>query len=222
MRFICVLGLLMLLPIQSAVADISWYLGLGGGITKLHSTDFASTSGLDGLLMVPTDSISSGEFTDNPLGWQFFGAVMFNENFGVMLKYNESGEGEDQWDTTTRIGTTPAVVTNYSTVGQMQVDGLTIYALQTIPFANKFEFTFEAGVTRQAMEFVWVTSPNPGSGLARQRITDDSVGFALGGVLRYKFFKHFAMSGEIEYINVDFDNAINKPIRYGANLEFHF
>jgi hypothetical protein len=211
---------LLLAPIQSAFAEISWYLGGGGAITKLETTDFASTAGL-GSGLGPGDSITTGEFSDSPLGWQVFVGVMFSENFGFSVKYNDSGTGNDQWFGTSMIDddmdpNTPPVTTDLTFNGESEMDGFTIYALQTIPFAEKFEFTFEGGFTRQDIKFAWSSTGNSGS------ISDDAFGFAVGGILRYKFFEHFALSGEVEYLNVDFSERFKKPLRFAANVEFHF
>jgi hypothetical protein len=219
-RLIYLSVLLLVAPIQSAVAEISWYLGGGGAITKLETVGFAGISGVD--IGLPTGTtVTTGNFSDSPLGWQLFVGVMFSENFGFSVKYSDSGKGEDQWTGTSTvqppgIPLPPAVDTNFPITGESEMDGFTVYALQTIPFAEKFEFTFEGGFTRQDVKFAWNSTANSGS------FSDDSYGFAVGGILRYKFLKHFAMSGEIEYLNVDFDNRFKKPLRFGANLEFHF
>jgi hypothetical protein len=235
MRFLCMAAVAVLVPIQSAVADISWYLGAGGGATKLESTIFGSNSGFNSALGSQGFSVSSEDFSDSPSSWQIFGGVMFNENFGLVVKYSDSGEGEDQWsgsaaesvDTDMDPNTPPVpVVTTYSFDGKAQVGGFTIYAAQTIPFAKRFEFTIEGGLTRQSLDFAWTSNrisgpPIPNDNFSRS-ISDDEWGWAIGSVLRYKFVKHFAMSGEVEYLATDFDGAIKNPVKYNVNLEFHF
>jgi hypothetical protein len=215
MRFIFLFGALLILPVHSAVAEISWYLGAGGAITKLESVGFSNVSGLDAGLG-PADSISSNEFKDDPLGWQVFGGVMFNENFGVVVKYNDSGVGKAQWTGSTTIGDTPPVTTVYTFDGEMEMKGYSLYAVQTVPFAKKFEFTVEGGVTHQELDWAWTSTAFSGS------VSKNETNIALGMILRYKFLKHFAISGEIEYLPIDFDGLIDKPLIYGANLELHF
>jgi hypothetical protein len=220
MRLIYLSGLLLLAPIQSAVAEISWYLGGGGAITKIETIDFVGISGV-GTGLPPSTTVTTGDFSDSPLGWQLFVGVMFSENFGFSVKYSDSGKGKDQWTGTSTFqpaGQPPPnpIVTNLSFDGESEMDGFTIYALQTIPFAEKFEFTFEGGFTRQDVKFAWNSTGSSGS------MSDDAFGFAVGGILRYKFLKHFAMSGEVEYLNVDFSDRFKKPLRFGANIEFHF
>jgi hypothetical protein len=219
-KFIYLSGLLLLAPIQSALAEISWFIGAGGAITKLETVDFSGSAGLGGGLG-PNDTVTGEEFSDSPLGWQIFGGVMFSENFGFSVKYNDSGTGQDQWSGTSTVDDdmdpmTPPVVTNIMFTGEAEMDGFTIYALQTVPFAKKFEFTFEGGFTFQDIKFAATSTSISGS------ISDDAFGFAVGGVLRYKFFEHFALSGEIEYLNIDFSDRFDKPLRFGANVEFHF
>ncbi len=81
MRLIYLSGLFLLAPIQSAVAEISWYLGGGGAITKIETTDFVGISGV-GTGLPPNTTVTTGDFSDSPLGWQLFVGVMFSENFG--------------------------------------------------------------------------------------------------------------------------------------------
>ena len=141
MRFIYIGGLLLLASVQSAVADTSWYLGVGGGVTGLRTAGFGSNSGLStGLPM--GDSVEAGEFSDTPSGWQIYGAFMLTENFGLLLKYSDSGDGKDLWNVNADIAANPPP-TSYTFAGEMKMDGFTVYALQTIPFANNFDFTIE-------------------------------------------------------------------------------
>jgi hypothetical protein len=225
----------VLAPIQWAVADISWYVGAGGSITTLESTFFGSNSGFGSALAPQGIAVSSEDFKDDPSGWQIFGGVMFNENFGLVVKYSDSGEGKDQWsgsaselvDTDMDPNTPPVpVVTTYSFDGKAQVDGWTIYAAQTIPFAKRFEFTIEGGLTRQSLDFAWTSNRISGPPIQNDNfsgsISDDEWGWAIGTILRYKFVKHFAMSGEVEYLATDFDDVIRNPMKYNVNLEFHF
>lgn len=220
MRFGFLLAVLFLLPVQSAVAEISWYIGAGGAITQLRSVDFSSVSGVNAGLPQGGTS-TSDEFKDDPLGWQVFGGVMFNENFGIVVKYNDSGDGKSQMSSQTSFDpdgdpTTPPIVTNFTFDSVMTMNGYSIYALQTIPFAKRFEFTVEGGLTRQELDWRWTSTSLSGS------VIEDDLSFAVGMLLRYKFVKHFALSGEIEYLGVDFGDLTEKPLKFGANLEFHF
>ena len=53
-------------------------------------------------------------------------------------------------------------------------------------------------------------------------IKRDDQGFAIGGIFRYKFLKFMAISGEVEYLTVDFGGLTERPLRFALNLEAHF
>ncbi len=229
--WVCFLGALLFLPIQSAVADMSWYLGAGGGWTKLKTNNFASVAGLNPVAPA-TGSVSSSEFSDSPFGWQVFGGLMFTENFGLVAKYSDSGKAKNQWPAVTDIdpdgpdvplgsGPLPSVQTSYDFTGEMQLDGFTIYATQIVPIGDKFAYGIEVGWTTQDIEFQWdstSTPPTPNTGVFKG---EDS-NFAFGALLRYKFLEHVAVSTEFEWLLVEFGGLIEKPIRLNVNLEVHF
>jgi len=229
-RCICLAVAVLLLPFQAAVADMSWYLGAGGGLTVLRTSDFASASGLNSGLGTG-DRAGSNEFNDSPFGWQVYGGAMFTENFGLVLKYSDSGKGKDRWNGFTEIDPDgpdvmgccpePPVTTNYDFVGEMQMDGFTIYAIQTVPLGDKFAYGIEVGWTKQDIEFTWDSTSNPStpnSGIVKT----DASGFAFGALMRYQFLKHVAVSTEFEWLLIDFGDLIDRPIKLSVNLEVHF
>lgn len=220
MRPYILLTVFLLAPVHAAMADLSWYLGAGGSLTGLQTRDFAGNSSLEASLD-PNQRLDSGNFKDSALGWQFFGGLMFSQYFGVSLKYADSGKAKAQWDgiltTTTDPGPPPInTETNVSFDGVMSVDGFTLYFIQTLPVTEKIEYTFEIGYSRQDVDFVWDSADIPGS------LSGDDSGFVLGGILRYKFLKHFAVSGEIEYSTLDFSGLIENPLKFSLNTEYHF
>jgi hypothetical protein len=213
MRLVWICILLALAPINSAVADMSWYLGAGGMITKIRTESFATSSGLNSGLALG-GSAASGEFSSNPTAWQVYGAFMWTENFGVLVKYSDTGVAKDWWQGFRDVDGMSRQDYNFD--GSAQMKGITLYAIQTIPVTDKLEYTIEAGWTSQDLDFSWASAWNPTAE------SFDDGGMALGAVVRYKFLKYFAVSGEFEYLFIDFNKLIEKPIRYGLNLEFHF
>jgi hypothetical protein len=219
MRIVGLLSIVGLMVMQSASAESSWFLGAGGSFTTLDSVNFVKTSGLldsPGLV-----NAGGGELRDNAFGWQVFGGYMFSENFGLLVKYSDSGDAEDDWSAFVEIdddsnAATPPVRTDFNFNGEMSIDGFTIYAVQTVPMPNNFEFSLEAGWTFQDIDFDWAAVGNAGS------LSDDDSGFAVGAVVRYKFLEHWAVSGEFEYLAVDFGSIIDEPIRLSINAEYHF
>ena len=100
--------------------------------------------------------------------------------------------------------------TDVSFDGVMSVDGFTLYFIQTLPITEKIEYTFEIGYSKQSADFSWSSTDLPGS------LSKDDSGFAIGGIFRYKFLKHFAVSGEIEYSTLDFNELIENPLKAAA------
>ena len=221
MRYVFVLAMISLMPVQAAFAEISWFLGAGGSITKLETSNFVQFSGLDPDPTSPFEIAGSGEFSDKEFGWQVFAGLMFSEHFGLSVKYSESGDASDDWEGFIEqrpdlTDSTTWTRTDYQFTGEASIDGFTVYALQTIPFADNFEFSLELGWTLQDVDFTWNSSINSGS------VSDDDSGLAIGGILRYKFLKHWAISAEFEWLNIGFGDLMDEPIRLGINAEFHY
>ena len=232
MRRFFLLAIVLMVPIQSALADVSWYVGAGGTITRLRTSDFVSTSGLnDGLGL--NDTASSGEFSDSSLGAQVFAGVRFNENFALVVKYSATDDGEDNWTGSTNKDKDGDPITpersrrNYDFDGEASIDGITIYLVQTLPLSNDMEFSLEVGWTDQDIDFDWNSSrisgpPDPDGDDFSGSISDDDSGFAVGGILRYRFTEHWAISGELEWLAIDFGDVMEKPLRFGLNAEYSF
>ena len=53
-------------------------------------------------------------------------------------------------------------------------------------------------------------------------VSDDDYGVAFAGLVRYSFNDNWAITGDLEYLSVDFGGDIDEPIRYGFNVEYHF
>ena len=220
-------------PTQSAMAEMSWYIGGGGSFTTLESKGFAAQSGLESELppetAVSSFTLTSAQLKDSPLGWQVFGGLMFSKNFGVAIKYFDSGKAEDTWDATLTETFLPPPspppdpnVTPLTYSGELNIEGFTAYFVQTVPVSNSVDFSFQIGVTFQDLNFDWVETSASGLLSPNGSISRDDTGFAAAGVVRYRFWRNFAVSAELEYNSADFDGLIAKPLRFNLNGEIHF
>lgn len=226
MHRFALLALLVISPLNAAMADLSWYVGAGGSYTTLETTNFATSAGIAAGLP-SSESVVTGEFKDSPTGWQLFGGLMFTENFGVALKYSDFGTAKDQWGgllvSTISPGPPPSTTeTDLGFNGEMSIDGVSLYFIQTVPVTEKIEFSLELGFTRQDVDFKWSETSGTGAVPAAGSISRDDTGFALGGLFRYKFIRNFAVSAEIEYSTPDFGGLIDRPLRFSLNGELHF
>jgi hypothetical protein len=221
MRRLTLIAIISFAPVHMALADWSAYVGAGGVYSNLESNSFTQDTG-------PTSTTTVGSFKDSATGWQLFGGFMFTENFGLAAKYYDSGKAKDQWSGVETTVTTipnpippPATIpsstdTPISFTGDMQITGYTLYVVQTVPVTKRTEFTLELGYADQDIDFNVVSMPFTGP------IKRDDTGFAIGGIFRYKFLKFMAISGEVEYLTVNFGGLIERPLRFAVNLEAHF
>jgi hypothetical protein len=142
-------------------------------------------------------SLGSDELDDTAIGGQIFAGSMFTRNFGTEIKYSDSGDADQTISGTKLKGS---------------IDGFTIYGVATYPFPKRAEASFKLGYTFQDGEI---------TGLP-QSVSDDDDGFAAAGMLRIRIGDNWAISGELEYLSVDFNSAIDEPLRWGLNAEYHF
>jgi len=214
MRRFILISIISLAPVHAAFADWSAYFGAGAVYSNLESNSFTEDTG-------PNSETTVGSFKDSATGWQLFGGFMFTDNFGLAAKYYDSGEAKDEWvgveSTVTDPGPPPITTdTLISFTGDMQITGYTLYVVQTVPVTKRTEFTLELGYADQDIDFNVASIPFTGP------IKRDDQGFAVGGIFRYKFLKFMAISGEVEYLTINFGGLTKRPLRYALNLEAHF
>ena len=137
---------------QPALADSDFFIGVGGGLTRLETANFVQDSGFSDTLA--TDEMArSGEFSDDSFGWRVFAAWMYSRNFGLAARYVDTGDAEADWRGTVS-NTDPMVpIQNVDFSGEMSMDGYAIYAVQTIPVNDKWEWSLMIGWTDQDLEF---------------------------------------------------------------------
>ncbi len=221
-----VIAVCVLVPVHGAFAELSWYLGGGGTYATYETTNFAESSGIEGSLP-STDSITTGQLKDSPIGWQVYGGLMFTENFGVAVKYLDSGKAKDQWGgvLASEISPGPPPITTDTDLtfdGELSTNGVIVYFVQTVPMSEKVEFSIELGFTAQDVDFEWRETSGSGLMPSSGKISSDDTGFALGALARYKFVRNIAIAGEIEYATINFGGLIDRPLRFSLNAEIHF
>lgn len=184
----------------------TWYIGGGPAGTYIESDGLVSALGQVGLL-------ASGEVEATGFGGQVYAGFLFNDYFGIEIKGNASGDAEDTitvFDTATQI-TAPVEVTISS-------NGFTGYLVGIIPVGNKrFELSGKLGYTYQDGEVEATVF-----GFSSGTLDDSDNGVAVSGLFRYLFTDNWAITGEVEYVGIDFDSSVKEPIRYSVNAEYRF
>ena len=182
----------------------SWYVG--GGITGTN----LELSGLD-LPLGGGEVIGSGDISDTAFGGQIFVGVMFNDNFGLELKLNKSGDAE-----ATISVLDPVSLLIIPVDLEFSIAGFTLYGVGTLPFSDKWGGSLKLGFTVQNDE---ITASN--SNIAPYNIAPN-FGVAVAGLVRYSFNDKWAVTGELEYIGEDFSGDFEEPLRYGLNVAYQF
>lgn len=177
---------------------------LTGGLTVTH----VQTNGIqEGL--VSEGFTASTELDDAAIGYQIGAGYMFTENFGVEVRYGDSGSGKDTILVSDGVISIPLSV-------EAEADGFTIYAVEQGSIADKWDLFAKLGITRQNGKFS--VTGNGGSG----SISDDDKGFAVAGGVRFRVAESWRITGEVEYFAVDFDGAIQDPLRGSINIQYLF
>ncbi len=184
----------------------SWYVG--GGITGTN----LELSGLD-LPLGGGEVIGSGDISDTAFGGQIFVGVMFNDNFGLELKYNNSGDAE-----ATISVLDPVSLLIIPVDLEFSIYGFTLYGVGTLPFSDKWGGSLKLGYTVQDDQ---ITASAVGFSASNFNIAP-YFGVAVAGLVRYSFNDKWAVTGELEYIGVDFGGDFEEPLRYGLNVAYQF
>jgi hypothetical protein len=204
MRNLCILLVSVLFWSLPAFAQVNFYVGAGGIVTSVETKGLQESGASVGLAV-------SGDLDDTAFGGQIFAGAMFTPNFGVEVKYSDSGDGED---TITFID--PDVPISVPIDVEASSDGFIFYGVGTYPFSSVVEGSIKLGYTFQDGEI------KAGAFGISASTSDDDDGFAIGGALRFRIGDHWAVSGELEYFDLDFEGAIEEPVRFGINAEYHF
>lgn len=204
MRMLSILFGVLLLCSVSAYAQVDFYVGVGGTATTIESAGLQDAGASAGLAV-------SGEIDDTAFGGQIYAGAMFTPYFGAEAKYSDSGETDD---TITFID--PSIPISVPVDVEASIDGFTLYAVGTYPFSNIFEGSIKLGYTFQDAE------ATIGSFGISESVSDDDDGLAIAGMLRFRIGDNWAISGELEYFDLDFGGGFDEPLRFGINGEYHF
>jgi hypothetical protein len=209
MRRLVILFAALLLWSIPASAQLRFYVGAGGVSTVIKTDGLMRAAGTVGLS-------ASNELDDATFGGQVFAGMLFTKHLGVEVKYNDSGDAD---------GTVILQDPDVNDPGELldveaSIDGYTVYGVASFPFVGSevVEWVIKGGYTSQDGE-ITLGGLDPSSVVP---VPDDDDGFAVSTVLRFRIGNHFAISGEWEYFNIDFDKNLKEPVRYGINAEFHF
>lgn len=196
-----ILAALSLAPFP-VLAELDFYVGAGVSATNIDSSGLVSALDRFGLA-------AAAEMDKTAFGAQIFAGVDFTRRFGVEVKYSDSGEADDT-----------IAVTDSSSSDTINVeagmDGFTVYGTATFPFPRRAEAAIKLGYTYQDLD-VTVNAMDMSAAAS-----NDDDGVAVAGLLRIRFGDHWAVTGELEYWAVDFDDSFDEPLRFSINGEFRF
>lgn len=191
-----------------ALADIHFYGGAGVIGTGIESRGLADAAAQEG---IP----ASGKLDDTGTGYQVYVGTMFNENFGVELKYSDSGDAEAD---ITAVSIGSGDVFGRGDVSA-SIDGFTIYGVARQPLWQRLDLVLKAGWTVQDIDAdAGFTVDDETFSVSA---SDDDDGLAISAGLRYNITDNFSIGAEFEYLGVSFDTTIDEPYRAGLNVEFH-
>ncbi len=189
------------------------YLGLGVNGTSLQTSDSFSNA-LQDALQIDT----SGNFEDFPVGGQAYIGWMFNRYLGLEGRYSGTADGESD------INFVEAGTGNKTRIGDIEtsIDGWTAYGVANWPVAQRWDLFGKAGYTRQNADLKFSADGGEGIGSGSLSDSPSDSGFAAAVGARWRFANHWAATVEGEYLDVDFDGALDKPWRASLNVEYWF
>jgi hypothetical protein len=189
----------------SASAQMNWYVGGGVSGTTFESEGLQDASAGTGLLV-------SSEIDDTAFGGQLFVGLMFTQNFGVEVKYSNSGETDQIITFADRFNPTLSIPITV----EASIDGFTLYGVGTIPFSKVVEGSVKLGYTLQDAKLSLSAFG------ASESVSSDDDGLAVAGLVRFRIGENWAITGELEYFGIDFEGGFKEPLRFSVNGEYHF
>jgi opacity protein-like surface antigen len=190
---------------SAASAEARWYITGGIASTSIES------DGLAGLNL--GGAIIQNDISDDATGFQLGGGAMFTDNFGIELKYSDSGDAKEDINVDVLTFTPFPVWETVPVSTESSLDGFTLYGVLQTALGEHFDLFGKLGFTLQDIE---LDIEGGGS------VSDDDEGFALAGGGRYNFTDHFGLTAEIEYWAIDFDSSFEEPLRLSLNLQYLF
>ena len=196
-------AILVLWPL-GLLAEIEFYVGLGATTTQIE------TSGVLGAL--ETVGLTADEEMDKTaFGGQIFAGAMFTRNLGVEVKYSDSGEADD-----TIVAADPVTSNTDPVEIEVSMDGFTAYGVATFPLPKLAEVSLKLGYVHQDVDVTIAQFGAPASA------SSDDDGLAAAAALRFRLGDHWAVTGELEYWAIDFDDSFDEPLRFSINGEYRF
>lgn len=168
----CVALLLAVAVPATAMADFSFYLGVGGGGSRVERDDIdldfkvVTTGVIAGAApydfasqLTPTGVFAADPFTNvsNPQGtdfaWKVFGGARYGKHLGLEVGYIDLGEAEDSFASVVpQIRRTSGDLTRPEQDRQIEVetaiDGVLVSAMGYLPLGERFELFGKIGLLR--------------------------------------------------------------------------
>lgn len=140
----------------TALADFSFYLGVGGGGARVDRDDInldykVVTNNLFPGTPAPNDPfISVSDPQGSDFSWKIFGGVRYGANLGLELGYIDMGEADDGFDYVIPAigGLRPRPETDRQIDVVTEIDGVTASLIGFLPVGERFELFGKAGVIR--------------------------------------------------------------------------
>ena len=92
-----------------------------------------------------TANYSEDNFEDSDTGFNFFGGMRFNENFGIELSYTDFGKQEDRF---------------YGYDASVEVTGLGLSAVAFLPVSENFDLFGKLGLLTVSLRHLCVIPPH--------------------------------------------------------------
>lgn len=189
-----------------------WYYSAGIPLTDLQTDGLVEDAAALGVAI-------NDEAGDLAVGGQGTLGVMFTRNLGLELRYAGSGAARDKPTVTN--------ATRPFTLGstRQSIDGFTLYAVGRWPLRDRVDLMGKIGYTIQDIEFdatLPVNTPDPDGPNVTISYSDDDDGLAGSIGVRIQTGERWAVTAEVEYLAVDFDNRADEPVRGSLNIELMF
>lgn len=190
---------------QEANGGWQWYYSAGVPVTNLDTSGLQDAAASAGLVI--SDEI--GEVT---VGGQGTLGVMVTNRFGTELRYSASANASGSVTVTPEnLSDPPAEVS-----AKFSIDGFTLYGVGRYPLNEKTDVLGKVGYTFQELD------ADANLGGTAVSLDEDDDGVALGVGLRWRTADNWAVTAEIEYFAVDFDDTLDEPYRGSFNIEYLF
>ena len=193
------------------------YLGLGVNGTSLQTSDSFSSSLPTRLPGVNFGPDASGNFEDFPVGGQAYIGWMFNRYLGLEGRYSGTADGESDINFVDGNGAK-------SKIGDVKtsIDGWTAYGVANWPVAQRWDLFGKAGYTWQNADVKVNVDGGQSTGSGSFSDSESDNGFAAAIGARWRFAHHWAATLEGEYLDVNFEDALDEPWRASLNVEYWF